>query len=62
MMVNESDPHVLVFLFIPAQVVTLLYYLLSYFPGGSSGLKFMLTMLGNAVSSCFSSASQSVLR
>mmetsp|Transcript_11328 Transcript_11328/g.19822 ORF Transcript_11328/g.19822 Transcript_11328/m.19822 type:complete len:243 (-) Transcript_11328:214-942(-) len=35
------------------QVVTLLYYLMSYFPGGTEGLKFMLQMFANAMMSCF---------
>ena len=35
------------------QVVALLYYILSYFPGGAQGVKFMLTMFVNAITSCF---------
>ena len=35
------------------QMVALLYYILSYFPGGAQGVKFMLTMFANAVASCF---------
>lgn len=37
------------------QVVALLYYLTSYYPGGTSSVKFMLSMFGSAASSCFSS-------
>ena len=37
------------------QVVALLYYVLSYFPGGAQGVKFMLNMFVSAVTSCFSS-------
>ncbi|GAX74841.1 hypothetical protein CEUSTIGMA_g2287.t1 [Chlamydomonas eustigma] len=37
------------------QMVALLYYILSYFPGGAQGVKFMLNMFYNAVASCFSS-------
>mmetsp|Transcript_26139 Transcript_26139/g.57135 ORF Transcript_26139/g.57135 Transcript_26139/m.57135 type:complete len:234 (-) Transcript_26139:294-995(-) len=35
------------------QVVALLYYVMSYFPGGTEGVKFMLNLFYNAVSSCF---------
>ena len=37
------------------QVVALLYYLTSYYPGGTSSVKFMLSMFGSAAGSCFSS-------
>ncbi|GAX76111.1 hypothetical protein CEUSTIGMA_g3554.t1 [Chlamydomonas eustigma] len=37
------------------QMVALLYYILSYFPGGAQGVKFMLIMFYNAIASCFSS-------
>jgi hypothetical protein len=37
------------------QVVALLYYLTSYYPGGTSSVKFMLSMFGSAASTCFSS-------
>ncbi len=37
-----------------AQVVALLYYIMSYFPGGAQGVKFMLGLFYNALSSCFS--------
>eukprot|EP00798_Chlamydomonas_sp_ICE-L_P020258 gene20258-27012_t len=39
------------------QVVALLYYMMSYFPGGTQGVKFMLGLFSNAVTrgltSCF---------
>jgi hypothetical protein len=37
------------------QVVALLYYSASYFPGGTAGVKFILNMVWIAVSSCFGS-------
>jgi hypothetical protein len=37
------------------QVVALLYYLTSHYPGGTSSVKFMLGMFGSAASSCFRS-------
>jgi hypothetical protein len=37
------------------QVVALLYYLTSYYPGGTSSVKFLLSMFGSAASTCFSS-------
>lgn len=37
------------------QVVALLYYLTSYYPGGTSSVKFMLSMFSSAAGSCFSS-------
>ncbi len=39
---------------VTSQVVALLYYILSYFPGGAQGVKFMLNLFYNAVLSCFS--------
>jgi hypothetical protein len=39
------------------QVVALLYYLTSYYPGGTSSVKFMLSMFGSAASSCFNTCS-----
>lgn len=44
------------------QVVAMLYYVLSYFPGGAYGVQFMLNMMGQAVMSCFGSISRMVLR
>lgn len=37
------------------QVVALLYYLTSYYPGGTSSVKFLLSMFGSAAGTCFSS-------
>ena len=37
------------------QVVALLYYLMSYFPGGTSGVKFMLGLFYQAATRCFAS-------
>ncbi|GIL45065.1 hypothetical protein Vafri_2013 [Volvox africanus] len=37
------------------QVVALLYYLMSYFPGGASGVKFMLGLFYQAAMRCFTS-------
>ena len=45
----------IVILSVCIQVVALLYYILSYFPGGAQGVKFMLTMFANAMTSCFGS-------
>lgn len=40
------------------QVVALMYYVMSYFPGGASGVKFMLTVFYKAVLSCMSSVTR----
>ncbi|EFJ47552.1 hypothetical protein VOLCADRAFT_61248 [Volvox carteri f. nagariensis] len=37
------------------QVVALLYYLMSYFPGGANGVKFMLGLFYQAALRCFNS-------
>ena len=37
------------------QVIALLYYSASYFPGGTTGVKFILNMAWSAVTSCFGS-------
>ncbi|KXZ42015.1 hypothetical protein GPECTOR_222g483 [Gonium pectorale] len=37
------------------QVVALMYYLMSYFPGGASGVKFMLGLFYQAAMRCFAS-------
>lgn len=44
------------------QVVALLYYLMSYFPGGTQGVRFMLGLLYSAVWGCFSSAKKLLLK
>ena len=36
----------------PLQVVALLYYMLSYFPGGANGVKFVLKMAFGAFLNC----------
>ena len=35
------------------QVLALLYYIMSYFPGGTQGMQFALSMAGRAILSCF---------
>ncbi|GFR48498.1 hypothetical protein Agub_g10397, partial [Astrephomene gubernaculifera] len=44
------------------QVVALLYYLLSYFPGGANGVKFMLGLFYQAATRCASSVYGMVLK
>jgi len=44
-----------------AQVVALLYYVMSYFPGGTAGVKFVLGMMYRTATSCFSSGSRAIL-
>lgn len=44
------------------QVVALLYYLMSYFPGGAQGVKFMLSMAYTAMLKCFASAYSVVMK
>mmetsp|Transcript_30621 Transcript_30621/g.78163 ORF Transcript_30621/g.78163 Transcript_30621/m.78163 type:complete len:238 (-) Transcript_30621:330-1043(-) len=44
------------------QVVTLLYYLMSYFPGGTSGVRFVLGLFGQAAMSCFASLQALLLK
>lgn len=39
------------------QVVALLYYLTSYYPGGTSSVRYMLGIFGSAAGSCFSGVS-----
>jgi len=43
------------------QVVALIYYLLSYFPGGEQGVRFVLAMLYNAFWGCLQSLQKLVL-
>ena len=38
------------------QIVALLYYVLSYFPGGTAGVRFAVGMLGSTLFSCFGAA------
>jgi len=44
-----------------AQVVALLYYVMSYFPGGAAGVKLFLGMFYRAAASCFSTGTRAVL-
>lgn len=44
------------------QVVTLLYYLMSYFPGGTNGVRFMLNLFGQALMSCFGGVQKLLLK
>lgn len=43
-----------------AQVVALLYYILSYFPGGATGVRFVLGLFYNAALSCLGAAQRAV--
>jgi hypothetical protein len=45
--------YVLSLVFCGAQMVALLYYTLSYFPGGVHGLKYVLYSFKSAVTQCF---------
>lgn len=45
-----------------AQVVALLYYALSYFPGGSAGVRFVLNMMAGACWQCLLSVQKMVSR
>lgn len=40
-------------IFSGVQVVALLYYVVSYFPGGSAGMKFLLSRITSSVMKCF---------
>lgn len=44
------------------QVVALLYYLTSYFPGGAQGMKFMLGMASTAGMNMASSITKMVMK
>jgi hypothetical protein len=44
------------------QVVALLYYLSSYFPGGAQGVKFMLQLAYTAAGSALSGVQRMVMR
>jgi hypothetical protein len=46
--------YILSVLFSVVQVLALVYYSISYFPGGSTGLKFLSSSLMSTVSGCFS--------
>ncbi|KAL1185208.1 hypothetical protein V6Z11_A01G099400 [Gossypium hirsutum] len=45
--------YILSVLFSVVQVLALAYYAVSYFPGGSAGLKFLTSALASSVSRCF---------
>jgi hypothetical protein len=45
-----------------AQVVALAYYLTSYFPGGTSSVRFLLSMFGSAAGQCLSAVRVAVFR
>ncbi|GAB2284807.1 hypothetical protein Dimus_019260 [Dionaea muscipula] len=45
--------YVLSVLFSALQVVALVYYAISYFPGGSAGMKFLTSALTSSVMNCF---------
>ncbi|TYJ48920.1 hypothetical protein E1A91_A01G098000v1 [Gossypium mustelinum] len=47
--------YILSVLFSVVQVLALAYYAVSYFPGGSAGLKFLTSALTSSVSRCFGS-------
>ncbi len=44
------------------QVVALLYYMISYFPGGTNGVKFILKMAVGAAAQCFAGMQRAVFR
>lgn len=44
---------VCVFPYIVIKVLSLSYYVVSYFPGGSTGLKFLSSSLTSTVMACF---------
>ena len=44
------------------QVVALLYYALSYFPGGSAGVRFVLNMLISGFWQCCMTVQKAVFR
>lgn len=44
------------------QVVALVYYVASYFPGGAAGAQFILTLFYNAVLTCFGTVQRTLLK
>lgn len=44
------------------QMVALLYYTLSYFPGGTVGVRFVLQLFSGACMQCFSGVRAAVFR
>lgn len=49
------NSYILSIVFSAVQVIALLYYVLSYFPGGAAGVQFMLSMAGRTILSCVGS-------
>lgn len=45
-----------------AQMVALLYYTLSYFPGGTMGVRFVLQLFSGACMQCFSGVRAAAFR
>ncbi|PSS05997.1 Protein transport protein [Actinidia chinensis var. chinensis] len=45
--------YILYVLFAVLQVLALAYYVISYFPGGSAGMKFMLSGVASSILKCF---------
>ena len=43
-------------------MLALLYYVMSYFPGGAQGVKFMLNLFYQAVMGCCGTAQRALLR
>lgn len=44
---------------LPAQIITLLYYLASYFPGGATGVQYLVGGMGKGVFSLGAAAARS---
>ncbi|KAI3833969.1 hypothetical protein MKW92_012174 [Papaver armeniacum] len=51
--INGAHSYILSVLFSVLQVLALSYYALSYFPGGSAGLKFLTSTLTSSILRCF---------
>ncbi|KAG0585081.1 hypothetical protein KC19_3G256500 [Ceratodon purpureus] len=45
--------YILSVVFAVVQVLALLYYLMSYFPGGTAGMQFLTSMIMNSFTKCF---------
>jgi hypothetical protein len=45
--------YILSVVFAVIQVLALLYYLMSYFPGGTAGMQFLTSMIMNSITKCF---------
>jgi hypothetical protein len=45
--------YILSVVFAAIQVLALLYYMLSYFPGGTTGMQFFTTMITSSILKCF---------